>query len=479
MRLWALAVVSAVVLAACSNGGTGSPSPHGQGPPWNQIIVAPRDFGPAPSPLHVDAEDIDAAAFRGVVGWWELASFPGETFDGTPYIHFSHLQTWRKQRLSYGYGYGGICNGHSGEYLVDGDQMRLSATSSTLMGCVGDINRQEIVFGGFVHSVERWSRDGDVLTLMTSDGTAAVFRPMHPRWVRFDEAELVETVTPRVHFVDETGFLLGLQEQESADGIHAEEKVNWVAWERGFHGVATDGFAWESGHYETEDTWVDGPDAPTPSRPTRVTFRQSYESPCLVGGLNTLHGTDTAALSARQVGDQGVSLVVEEETSSGAETGHVDEVVGLLVAECGVFDAGVEFGRVEPVWDRSGDPTWPVFVSPGLTSAWRRVEIGGAFVDPVVVAGPSTQHGSDRGVVEVRNVTPTSFEIRFHEWDYLDGDHPTQESVSYLVVERGVTVLPSGVRIEAGTASTTSALSEVQFNDTFDANPVLLATVLR
>ena len=59
-----------------------------------------------------------------------------------------------------------------------------------------------------------------------------------------------------------------------------------------------------------------------------------------------------------------------------------------------------------------------------------------AFVDPVVIAGPASYNGADPGEVRVRSVTPTSFQIRFQEWDYLDGWH-CQEKIRWWVIERG------------------------------------------
>jgi hypothetical protein len=114
-----------------------------------------------------------------------------------------------------------------------------------------------------------------------------------------------------------------------------------------------------------------------------------------------------------------------------------------------------------------------------VTDHWTRVDFGQLILDPVVVAGPASLNGADPGVVEVRNATQLSFEIRFHEWDYLDGIHPTGETVSSIVAERGVATLPSGARIEAGTIAATPTMAEILFEDAFPETPVVISTVRR
>jgi hypothetical protein len=51
--------------------------------------------------------------------------------------------------------------------------------------------------------------------------------------------------------------------------------------------------------------------------------------------------------------------------------------------------------------------------------------------------------------VQIRNVTPDSFQIRFREWLYLDGIHAT-ETISYLVLEAGRYTMDDGSIWEAG-----------------------------
>lgn len=113
-----------------------------------------------------------------------------------------------------------------------------------------------------------------------------------------------------------------------------------------------------------------------------------------------------------------------------------------------------------------------------VSSDWAQVSLSRSFIDPVVVVGPATDMDPEPGLVEVRNVTPTSFQLRFAEWEYLDGVHE-EEIVSYLVVERGTTTLPSGARIEAGTAtSSTSTTRNQLFSEAFAGRPSIAVTIV-
>lgn len=75
-------------------------------------------------------------------------------------------------------------------------------------------------------------------------------------------------------------------------------------------------------------------------------------------------------------------------------------------------------------------------------------------------------------------MTSHSFEIRYHEWDYVDGVHAFGEDIPYPVVEAGVTTLPSGAVIEAGMATATSDYSNIEFAATFEETPAIFTTPL-
>jgi len=81
---------------------------------------------------------------------------------------------------------------------------------------------------------------------------------------------------------------------------------------------------------------------------------------------------------------------------------------------------------------------------------WSSVSIDPAFTNPIVIASPPTFNSNQPGVVRVRKQSaPDRFEIRFQEWDYLDGIHAI-EQFSYLILEQGRYVLGDGAVVEVG-----------------------------
>ncbi|MDL2121713.1 MAG: H-type lectin domain-containing protein [Deltaproteobacteria bacterium] len=109
---------------------------------------------------------------------------------------------------------------------------------------------------------------------------------------------------------------------------------------------------------------------------------------------------------------------------------------------------------------------------------WKRVAFNDTFIDPVVVANPLSYNGGDPAVLRIRNVDSRGFDIRVQEWDYLDGNHTT-ENASYIVMERGSYILEDGTKVEAGRfdTDTTGSFGWVDFSQTFNQVPVVTSTV--
>jgi len=111
-----------------------------------------------------------------------------------------------------------------------------------------------------------------------------------------------------------------------------------------------------------------------------------------------------------------------------------------------------------------------------VTGAWVHVTLKNAFLNPIVIAGPPSFNNSAPGVIRLRNVTATGFDIRFAEWNYLDGVHPA-ETVSYMVLEKGSHALPDGSIVEAGSFVGTTAFATVEYSKAFSKIPVVLTTI--
>ncbi|MBM2578100.1 hypothetical protein JQC91_17470 [Jannaschia sp. Os4] len=129
-------------------------------------------------------------------------------------------------------------------------------------------------------------------------------------------------VALRTRDVTRDGFSLRLQEEEAADGVHADEAVDWIAVEAGGGaGLAAGRTGDVLTHRRDTFAFGDGFEAP----------------PVLLADLQTTDGGDTAALRYDALTPAGVDLFVQEERSRDAEIGHTTEVAGWLALEEGLL----------------------------------------------------------------------------------------------------------------------------------------------
>jgi hypothetical protein len=82
---------------------------------------------------------------------------------------------------------------------------------------------------------------------------------------------------------------------------------------------------------------------------------------------------------------------------------------------------------------------------------------------PVVIAGVPTQNGPQPGIVQIANISASQVDLRFKEYNYLDGFH-SLEKLDILVAEPGVHHLADGTIVDVGSFD----LSSVQQWQTVD-----------
>ena len=111
---------------------------------------------------------------------------------------------------------------------------------------------------------------------------------------------------------------------------------------------------------------------------------------------------------------------------------------------------------------------------------WHNVRYSKRFRDPVVIMGPASFNGADPAHARVRRVTSRGFEFRIEEFG-KDGKH-ARETLSYLVIEKGIHRLANNTVIEAGTILTGADIvnrdwSKVRLSSRWRAAPVVLAQI--
>ncbi len=113
-----------------------------------------------------------------------------------------------------------------------------------------------------------------------------------------------------------------------------------------------------------------------------------------------------------------------------------------------------------------------------LDSEWQYVTYGKVFVNPVVIAHLVSKNNSNPGVVRLKNINASGFDLRLQEWDYLDDNH-TFERVTYTVVESGSYTLDDGTRLEAGyfESDAASTYDQIDFKQVFNVQPVVVAAI--
>jgi subtilisin family serine protease len=135
---------------------------------------------------------------------------------------------------------------------------------------------------------------------------------------------------------------------------------------------------------------------------------------------------------------------------------------GEYFVEKGITAIAVDSGMIPMVVQRETD-----------------VSFNRTFVDPIVIVSVPTVNGSKSStLVGITDVTSTGFRIYISAWG-TPLQAQTGEEISYMVFERGVTTLPNGSRIVAGSlAVDDSGFYTENFPLTFSATPVVVTTTV-
>lgn len=165
-------------------------------------------------------------------------------------------------------------------------------------------------------------------------------------------------------------------------------------------------------------------------------------------------------------------------TSAQTHPSHAYTAPGLYAVTLTVSGPGGSNTLTRSAYIQVDGPEVPMEIGELLVNdQWQRVSFQAPFTDPIVVANPLSSDDADPAVVRIYGIDRDGFWIRVQEWDYLDGKHP-DETVSYMVMERGRHQLPDGAWVEAGRfANGTVAFAAKTFSKPFAKVPVVFSTV--
>jgi len=186
------------------------------------------------------------------------------------------------------------------------------------------------------------------------------------------------------------------------------------------------------------------------------TVTVSYATSALAAGTHTATITIAATGASNTPRTIPVTLTVKAAAAKGVSNTPETIPVSLTVGET----LPIQVGQV------SGN------------QSWKKITFARSFDDPVIVATILTTEDPAPAVVRIRNLTRTGCEIRLEEWNYLDGVHG-EETIGYLVMERGRYTLADGTQVEAGRFMTnkTTSYAGMAFSQPFRKVPVMAAAV--
>lgn len=164
-------------------------------------------------------------------------------------------------------------------------------------------------------------------------------------------------------------------------------------------------------------------------------------------------------------------------TGSGATVQHSYASTGFFLASLQVTDnKGATDTAISEINCDSALPTIEVG-EVAISQNWTRVLFNHRFNQPVVIAGPpTTMNEKDPVLVRVRNIDQDGFEVRLQEWNYQDGSH-IQETLSYMVMEKGVVTLSNGAKIEAGYFTGSNRFKTITLQQFYKIAPIILTQV--
>ena len=254
-------------------------------------------------------------------------------------------------------------------------------------------------------------------------------------------ANEAQAAIPRVKSVTATGFSAALYEQESLNNGHAAETVGYLA-----------------------------------------VYSPHGSGKVILGGEEVTYLTQQTLVTHEWLPLINSSIFVEEEQSRDSEVAHTTETIDAISIGGQLFaqDVSTRGGDASALRQQPQIDATPVEWGylQGITDQWTTVPLGKDYSAPVVTASVG-ELSNELGAIQIRNVTPTSFDIRFSGWDYQGGTHVNGEKIFYLVADSGEYQLGDLV-LKAGRSDvevTASQSVNVSYGSSFSEPPVIFTSV--
>lgn len=134
--------------------------------------------------------------------------------------------------------------------------------------------------------------------------------------------------------VSSSGFKLTLNRSETSDGdITQNETVAYLVIDSGLNGnehyFASNSYKKIMFESIRSDKIIKG--WGNSSSGYEIDFSQSYNNPIVVANMNTMYGDNGGWLRRREINDDNIKLVVDEDRAKDSERNHIEERAGLLL----------------------------------------------------------------------------------------------------------------------------------------------------
>lgn len=133
-------------------------------------------------------------------------------------------------------------------------------------------------------------------------------------FAQVSSAQEADAVTTRISGVTGDAFSVRMQEQDSSSGSHATETVDWMAIDSA------------------------GSVATLSADHTGTTLHPTVDTFAFLAAAQTENGSDAMTLRYDDLGDNGISVIVQEEASDDTELSHYLEDVAVLMLDQGQYD---------------------------------------------------------------------------------------------------------------------------------------------